>query len=389
MLGDRSRRFSRRTRNLHAAAGMAALVYMAPVAPGQTPQPAPAHRTPTPTTTPAARAELDQLLAELGSADFKTRTQAQARLRAHPDAVLARIEDMLHNRGLDAEQRTRLAALARERFGLEPRAALGINFSINPVNRNAAPAVIAGTLEGFDSARVLMANDAILAFDGSAVTNRATFRSHIISYDPGDIVRLSVDRNGELIEVHVQMGGQRDLPNDGAVQEITPSILDDAWEVRARRKNLALATDQTVLDSQLSPAAWRATWTSADGALDPREPTERFSIAAGGVPRGGTSDAMRDFVGGELRSIRGGRGMARNPQAEQIRQIQATIQEIDRLVEGIRAQAPHADPARQKDQLELLEGLLAKRAEYVQWIEEIQLRARFGGGAGGGQPRPR
>ncbi len=298
---------------------------------------------------------LETLITDLGSPDFDRRLTAHDLLRTSPLATLPQLEELLQSSTLDQEQRTRLADIARERFAAEPRAALGIRYANNNAwmaeRRSSTPAVIETTLEGFDSARQLKAGDAVLSFDGSRITDRYSFRTHILSYNPGEVARLEIERDDKVLEVEVQMGSQDQLsqpnvdpnrPGDPrwatGTDPITESVLSEAWELRAMRNHLNVDCEESVLDCELSAARWRETWTSAQGARDPREPLHALTVAAGGAPRGGAPEAMREFVGGEVRNA--GR-MGRNPgmrdfQLLQLQQLQSRVEDLDLRIATIR-----------------------------------------------------
>nr|HRJ50191.1 PDZ domain-containing protein [Phycisphaerales bacterium] len=207
-----------------------------------------------------ARSELSALVHDLGSESYEVRWQAYERLRTHPDARLVSFEDVLLDPTLDAEQRARVTALARGRFGVEPRAALGIRYdnAWNRARRN-APAVIERAIDGFDSARVLRPGDAVVSFDGVRVTDRVNFRTHILSYDPGDVALLGIERDDAVLDVLVTMGSQdqlntREVRGDNqwgipaASNTISESDLDDSWAVRLGRKGLRASPETLVLD---------------------------------------------------------------------------------------------------------------------------------------------
>lgn len=305
---------------------------------------------------PGADATLQASVQGLASPLFDVRLDAEDALRKNPQATLERFEELLLQPALDAEQRIVLAALARERFESEPRAALGINYNSAWVGeRRNSPAIISGTVLGFDSARVLMPGDAILSFDGILVTDQATFRSHILSYNPGEFARLKIERDDKILEVDVQMGSQDQLrkvenvqPNNnggfGAINPITSSTLDEAWAIRAHRRHIDVGDGDTLLDGEITGAAWRTTW--GNEALDPRHAQPEVAIVAGGKARGAPPEAMREFVGGEFRAQnRAGRNWQnRDPNAFRIQQLESINRQIDVQVSALRRQAESLGP---------------------------------------------
>ncbi|MCC6428750.1 MAG: PDZ domain-containing protein [Phycisphaerales bacterium] len=299
---------------------------------------------------------IDQLISSLSSPDFDRRCGAEDALRRRTDATMHLIEERLRDDSLDPEQRARLDALARAKFGDEPRAALGIQYGERRIgNRRFDSPVIGLTLEGFDADRVLQPGDAIISFDGSKVKDQQSLRCHILSYDPGEIARLQVERDDVLIDVEVLMGSQEQLRrNDdrrfqdqrfGAItQDITDSNLDDAWAVRTERMGIAREPGP-VLDGELSGAAWHLAMDGFQSPADARPSDDMIQIAAGGLPRGGGTDAMRPFAGGQFEeggryrnASRGGRDAAVQQLRTQIDILTNRIDTLRRRLELVRPQ---------------------------------------------------
>lgn len=332
------------------------------------------------------------LIRDLSSEAYETRWRAHERLRTLPDAHLVDLEDALGDPSLDPEQRARVWALARERFGGEPRAALGIRYdnAWNRARRN-APAVIERAIDGFDSARVLKPGDAVVSFDGHRVTDRVNFRTHILSYDPGDAVVLGVERDDDVIEVLVIMGSQdqlntREIRGDNqwgipaTSNPISESDLDDAWNLRVRRKGLREGAETVVLDGGLSGSRWRETW-AVDGAAGSRTGSGSVAVAPGGSARGGGPASTREFAGGEYAvSTRAGRwGQDRDPMAEQINQFRRTIEDIDARIADLRSRLdglPPEELARLRMEALALQQLVAQRDVLSATLDALEMQRR-------------
>lgn len=349
---------------------------------------------------PPPPGSLNELVADLSSQDYERRSSAQENIRRHPDATLSSLETLLETPGLDPEQRVVLGGLARERFGIEPRAALGISYNNAwMVDRRNSPALIQATFPGFDSARALVPGDAVLSFDGSRITDQTSFRSHILSYNPGEFTRLQVERDDKIIEVDVQMGSQdqlraqQDPPNanagfgGGGINPITTSALDEAWTVRVLRQHLDVGVNDTVLDSELSPVAWRDTWESTPGAADPRRAQAQVAITAGGKARGGPPEAMREFVGGEFRAgARFGRNWTnRDQNVFTVAQLESVNRDIEIRIADLRRRLEGLNPdqlAQKVTELNELGRLTAIRDRNARTIAEMNARQ-------GGRNQPR
>ncbi|MBL8963496.1 MAG: PDZ domain-containing protein [Phycisphaeraceae bacterium] len=339
-----------------------------------------------------ARSELSALVHDLGSESYEVRWQAYERLRTHPDARLVSFEDVLLDPTLDAEQRARVTALARGRFGVEPRAALGIRYdnAWNRARRN-APAVIERAIDGFDSARVLRPGDAVVSFDGVRVTDRVNFRTHILSYDPGDVALLGIERDDAVLDVLVTMGSQdqlntREVRGDNqwgipaASNTISESDLDDSWAVRLGRKGLRASPETLVLDGELSGSRWRETW-SIEGVSAARAGSGSVSVSPGGSARGGGPLSVREFSGGEYAvSARPGRwGQDRDPVAEQINQFRRTIEDIDARIADLRSRLDGLAPeelARMRMEALALQQLIAQRDVLSATLDALEMQRR-------------
>ncbi|MCC5786612.1 MAG: PDZ domain-containing protein [Phycisphaerales bacterium] len=180
-------------------------------------------------------------IAALDHPEYAERERASERLLEAAGGDLKKLEAMAKERELTPEQRARLEAIGWEIFRRGPRAAMGVQFGGRDVARGVR---IGGTVQGFDAANVLAADDIILEINGQELDSIDTMRFLIVARDPGDVVRLKVQRRGpeidevregpeideaREIDVSVRMGsfGQLDQPG-----EIGLDVLEGAWRIR-------------------------------------------------------------------------------------------------------------------------------------------------------------
>lgn|GEM_PF-2269228 len=223
------------------------LLIAAAIAAAPAPEPAPAQIV---VPQPAAAADapaVAQLIADLGSPDFATRERASALLAERDDARLADLEAAADDPSLHPEQRARLRTAAWHRFARTPRGAIGVSFggrAIGPIpnaQQNAGYFVIGELYAGFPAhdKQQLKVGDLILKVGGYDVDipSRNPVRPHIICHDPGDTVAMEIVRDGKIIEVPVELGSFKGLPQRlGARDDLTDLDLRDAWRVRCERR---------------------------------------------------------------------------------------------------------------------------------------------------------
>ncbi len=212
--------FSRRARWLGAAA-LAGALGLCGALPGTGPARARAAATqPAATTRPAARITA-QDLAQLDNDAWKVREAATQRLLAldlTPQAVAA-----AYARARSPEQRQRLELIAEHQFlrtyiaahfSSDTSAALGVRQQMvlpNEDNGLKHPAVrVEATLPGFPATGRLQTGDLILALDGKpfpdAGQDPATvLRQQVLGLRPGDLLHLTVQRDGRTLQVAVPL----------------------------------------------------------------------------------------------------------------------------------------------------------------------------------------
>lgn len=278
------------------AAAIAAAPAAEPLAPAPiaVPQPAPAPDAPS----------VAQLIADLGSPDFATRERASALLAEREDARLADLEAAADDPALHPEQRARLRTAAWHRFARTPRGAIGVSFggrAIGPIpnaQQNAGYFVIGELYAGFPAhdKQQLKVGDLILKVGGYEVDipSRNPVRPHIICHDPGDTVAMEIVRDGKIIEVPVELGSFKGLPQRlGARDDLTDLDLRDAWRVRCERRAARPPAADAPRPPQPEPVAVPlpdAVAAAADSALA-LEQVARLRAAEGewpGVLAGGT-----------------------------------------------------------------------------------------------------
>jgi PDZ domain len=186
---------------------------------------------------------IGSLVKKLVAPDPLERVSAAQALE-HDDGIsLRQIERLLIQReGLGPEQSRRLLAIARSRFIREPRAAVGVQFSLFEQDRNGV-VVLERVEPEFPASGVLQAGDRIEAIDGVRLSAVSPMRPHILSRDPGDDISMTIVRQGVTMNVMVKLGRWSDLRNErrgggfGGGRTIDPSErdMDEAWRQRSSR----------------------------------------------------------------------------------------------------------------------------------------------------------
>jgi len=205
----------------------------------------------------------------LESSKWQDRERAHEQIGEAGSKSLASIEDALKRNDLSVEQRQRLMNLGRDLFERSPRAAMGISWNEQNVERSV---IIGGAVPGFDCSRVLMPSDQLLAISGYAVRSRDGARSSIMSHNPGERAVVDVLRRGEIETFEVLMGSFDDL----AMRRAEPpnrAILDWAWSIRVERLTGGGGTGS--VNTGLDPDDWIALESVDDRAL--QETNERLA----------------------------------------------------------------------------------------------------------------
>ncbi len=227
-------------------------------------------------------------IAALDHAEYAERERASERLIEAVNGELKRLEAMIRDRELTPEQRARLESIGWEIFQRGPRAGMGVSFG-GEVPRGVQ---IGGTVPGFDAADVLAAEDIILEMNGQELDSVDTMRYLIVARDPGDVMRLKVQRQGRVIDAAVRMGAFAQL--DARPQQIVPDVMENAW--KARLGEWPEAEHRVLTEARLSgPAPATNPFVSSEGfdrwlahgePLPPR-------LTGGGEPTGGLAPCGR------------------------------------------------------------------------------------------------
>ncbi|MEN0020324.1 MAG: PDZ domain-containing protein [Planctomycetota bacterium] len=288
---------------------------------------------------------LAELVADLGSPNFETRERAEATLRAEFFHTLQDLEQCLEEEQLTIEQRARLEQVAWQRFASTERAGLGVSFpTVGPSEAPGGGVIIESTvatpLRPFDAQTKLRAGDIIVAADETPTPTRISLQHAIISRDPGDIMRLSVQRDNETIDVDVRLGRFADLNAGAGIVPGDPVLLRGAWNARLQRvtgdddtMNAAAALEPTEIFVAQQAEAFRVFQNnSAD-----RDTAAKMTLVAGGSIRPWSADsAMQAGLTSSTRIDRlrrlGGMDAASRIQLEQeILALEARVRRGDRI----------------------------------------------------------
>ncbi len=212
---------------------------------------------------------LASFVSRMNSDVLADRDAAAVALQSDPGITLSMIEKALATDAdkLSAEQIERLTQAGARLFSVQPRAAMGVSFSWN--EKTADGVEISGTIEGFDSSRVLQAGDVIQTLDGEPLKDQVQSRAVIVSHSPGEEVTLHVIRQGEPLVVRLMLGNYADLDNRNRAMRaaqnlpsnlnngLTSQTIRDAWELR-RHRVLAKGgrEDVPTIDAGLTDRNW-------------------------------------------------------------------------------------------------------------------------------------
>jgi hypothetical protein len=208
-----------------------------------------------------------ELIARLDSPVFAARQRALADLLGRDELTLDAAEWMLTEPTLSPEQRLRLERLALEVFARGPRAAVGIRFP----PETEGPVRIQEVLAGFPASVVLRAGDQILDADGMSMVRQATFRAAILSHAPGEVMPMTVLREGASFEVQVPLASFAALTGAAPPR---PGDLLAAWTLR-RARDAIEPLDAPVVPEPTTPEGaaglpepGSSAWASAFGTGD-------------------------------------------------------------------------------------------------------------------------
>lgn len=208
---------------------------------------------------------LDDLVVQLDDPSYAVRQGALDEL-ARRMVSPGWIESQLINPSLSPEQRTRLSSLGPRALMNTERGALGVQFDVQR-----AGVLIAGTVRGFDSERMLRPGDELLSIGGERVSTSDEARAAIIANDPGEEIELRVLRGGRDQGVRVRLGRFNELRSTAMVNWTDAAR---AWRIRLDRIERARGA-QPALDAGLTAGEWAAARREAGREANPAEPQPR------------------------------------------------------------------------------------------------------------------
>lgn len=223
-----------------------------------------------------------EFVEQLESASFVDRELAADELETNPAITLEDLEHHLMRENLTPEQRLRLERAAMRRFTTSPRAAMGIRLSQDVSD---AGLRIEGTVEGYDAAEKLNADDIISVINGHPIRSGRDLRMAIISRSPGEVVPVRVLRNKREMTIDVELGPYAGLSNTSNLQR---NDLYEAWLFRSR-EYAPLGTPELI-----EPEEGLRAWAEVERDAPPYRPRQMRD--ARGVPL-----RSRVVVGGEAR----------------------------------------------------------------------------------------
>lgn len=229
--------------------------------------------------------EFDRLVTDLAGNDFAARQRASEKLFANDQFDLPLLESALKREGITLEARTRLLAIARQRFYRTPRAALGFQFGMGPLRDRI---VVGQTFPKFESFTKLEEGDMIVSADGFRLDGpgaRPLLQSIIISHEPGEILKLTIRRGARKMELEIKLGKFADLDQGGGA--LIEDRLARAWRIRSQAKHGAAAEPIRIEGARSAP--WGGSEDAAQRKAErlmQRESNEASpKLAGGGMPR--------------------------------------------------------------------------------------------------------
>ena len=195
---------------------------------------------------------LNALIDRLDDPAWLTRQEAM-RMLGDPNEgyELGMLAESLERDDLSPETCGRLWSAARSLFEQSPKAGLGVGFG----------AVRDGGIEirtvvedvgSFPAAAMLMPGDLIIGADGDGVTGTEELRAVILSHEPGDLLNLLVERNGDVLDLDLPLGSFGSLR--GAAP-MSPMVADQAIRLRWTRRGISIP-ETTTSGSGLTAEDW-------------------------------------------------------------------------------------------------------------------------------------
>lgn len=189
----------------------------------------------------------------LGSADWAERERASEVLTTSDAWRLVDLEREATRlrASLSPEARVRLAAAMQARFVAEPRAMLGIRYE--PARSPDGYPRISDVQEDFLAAGLLQAGDVLISIQGVDM-RETSLRAQIMSRDPGDVVAVTVERDGLRVAVDITLSAYpaEAQPTYDLLEET--ELIEESWPVRWQR----LGFEKRIAQPVLRPEALRA-----------------------------------------------------------------------------------------------------------------------------------
>lgn len=287
---------------------------------------------------------IDEALAQLDEGDWEHRETTTISMSMGEEVPLKAIEAVLKRDDLSPEQRARVLLIARERFVIGPRAAMGVQFANNGFMMEPDGRVmIEKVFPEFPAFGVVIKGDQIVEVNGQPVQStgdpgRTMLRPHIIAADPGDSLKLTVVREGKRLVLDVPLGRYRDLPQSIPLSQFD---LASGWAVRS--------------------AGYRVNVPSATIEM----PTMQKTVAPAGLGLGGLGGG-RLLAGGRSRGLFGELDGVYTEQRNG--QLWTTPTRSGPEKPAIRPGLPHAQAAGRVEQL------TSALSQSTQMLREVQLR---------------
>ncbi len=219
-------------------------------------------------------AELRAVVDDLDHPDLEVRERASDALAANASAWRV-LDRAFASPGLSPEQRLRLRRNARLRFFNRDLPGMGLSFGTDAGGVRVLSVVVS---DQFEAHRALQSGDLVIAINDTPLADEGEFRAWILSCDPGDVLRVTFRRNGQVHHAPIRLGRFDDLDSPRYPDQV---LLTNAWLVRAGRYVPPSAPAQ-VIDPEIPAELWNDS-PLAWGVRDDLIPTTT-EIALGGEP---------------------------------------------------------------------------------------------------------
>jgi len=193
---------------------------------------------------------------------------------------LNELEFYLGDMTLSHEQRTRLVLACQQRFQTHPKGGLGVSFGV--IRVGAIEVVPIRNNPNFPASEMLNPGDVIARVGDKILMNSFDLRSHILSREPGEMLPVTVIRNGQPIKMELPLGSYGELT--GAAR-LEPGIARRALGLRWNRKGIVVP-EIDIIGTGIRSDQWIAAAFPEGTAPDPRSPRRQLATAMiGGAGR--------------------------------------------------------------------------------------------------------